>query len=59
MSDWYDEGMDKIRVELAEAAGITIEQAVTAYGFLSEAGLIDYDVEKEVIFERYNETDDD
>lgn len=59
MSDWYDEGVNKIRIELAEAAGITAEQANKAYGFLNEVGLIDYDIEKDVLYERYNEEGDD
>ena len=55
MADWYDVGMSKLQKELMEEAGITERQAIDAYAFLSEVGLIDYDVEKEVISDRYED----
>lgn len=58
MSDWFEDGLRRLQAELAEETGITLEYAVAAYGFLSEVGLIDYDVEKEVISERYGDEDD-
>lgn len=59
MSDWFDDAATEIRKEIAEQCGITYAQANAVYGFLCEAGLIDYDVEKEVLWDRYGGGDDD
>lgn len=54
-ADWYDDGLGELKVECAEETGLTIEQVSAVYAFLSEIGLIDYDIEKDVIFERYGD----
>lgn len=59
MADWFDDAETKIRQEVAEECGVTYAQANAVYGFLAEAGLIDYDVEKEVLWARYNEDEDE
>jgi len=59
MADWYDNGLVELRKEACEAAEITEEQFIAVYGFLSEIGLIDYDIEKEILFERYGGEDED
>lgn len=59
MSDWYDEELNNVQQEAAEAAGITVAQVVAVYGFLSELGLIDYDTEKEIFWDRREERDEE
>ena len=57
MSDWYDEGLSKLKEELTNIVvdNNEPEQIASAiYGFLNEIGLIDYDNEKEILWERYN-----
>lgn len=53
MADWYDSGIAALYEEGAEQTGLTIEQFKAAYSFLSEIGIVDYDIEKDVVFERY------
>lgn len=55
MADWYDTALDAFYDELSAEAGISLEQAKAAYAFISEIGLADYDIEKEVLHERYIE----
>lgn len=55
--DWYDEGMTKLRDELTEVAG-TYEAGAAVYAFLHEIGMIDYNIEKEIIWERYVEAEE-
>lgn len=45
--DWYDAAVEQLFEELSDMSG------AEAYSFLSEIGLIDYDVEKEILWERY------
>ncbi len=45
--------------ESAEQSGLTIEQFRAAYSFLSEIGIVDYDIEKEIVFERYSGEEDE
>jgi hypothetical protein len=56
MSDWYDKGynqlLEELEAEIATAAS-NQDRAVKAYAFLNNIGLIDYDIEKEIIGERY------
>lgn len=53
MSDWFDEAQESLKSEAVAATGVTADQFNAVYGFLSEIGLIDYDTEKEVLYERY------
>lgn len=58
MADWFDEAQKCLEEEAIAEAGVTAEQFNAVYGFLSEIGLIDYDVEKEVLYDRYIEEED-
>jgi len=53
MSDWYDAGKAEYMRDLAAATRIPQEQIERLYSLLCEDGLIDYDVEKEFLFDRY------
>lgn len=57
MADWYDKAQDSLVEEAIAYTGLTEEQFNEAYSFLNEIGLIDYDIEKEVLYERYAEED--
>ena len=50
MSDWYNEGYRRVVQNAANFAGVTADQARAVYSSLAEAGLIDYDVEKEIFY---------
>ena len=54
MSDWYTDGVAALKAELVEASGASAEQVDTIYAFLSDMGMIDYDIEKELVYARYN-----
>ena len=53
MADWYDKAQDSLVEEAVATTGLTEAQFNEAYSFLNEIGLIDYDIEKEVLYERY------
>lgn len=53
MADWFDDAMAKMIEDGLEETGLTNEQFNSVYNFLYELGLIDYDIEKEVLSERY------
>ncbi len=55
MADWFDEAQKCLVADATAETGVTEEQFNAVYGFLSELGLIDYDIEKEVLHERYIE----
>lgn len=55
MSDWYDRASEMLEADVCKQCGITSEQFTEIYSFLNEIGLIDYDIEKEVLYERYIE----
>lgn len=60
--DWYSEGLRKLKDEMIDlvSEGNEPDQVVNyVYRFLSEIGIIDYDIEKEVIWERYFQEEDD
>jgi hypothetical protein len=48
--DWFNEGFLKVMDDAAVLASITRKQAMLVYLALENAGLIDYDVEKEVYY---------
>ena len=53
MSDWYDQAQEMLEADVCKHAGVSREQFNAVYGFLNDIGLIDYDTEKEVLYERY------
>lgn len=53
MADWFDAATKCLIDEAVADTGLTAEQFNAAYSFLNEVGLIDYDIEKEVLYERY------
>ncbi len=55
MADWFDRAQEMLEADACKQTGLTLDQFNAVYGFLSEIGLIDYDVEKEVLYERYIE----
>lgn len=54
-ADWYNDGLAELKSDCADHTGLTIDQVSAVYAFLSQVGLIDYDIEKEIILERYGE----
>ena len=53
MTDWYTKGRAELIEEIVEECGVSEDQANSVYSFLSEIGIVDYDIEKDVIFDRY------
>lgn len=53
-NNWYEEGFDRIIKEMADELGLQQNVVAAVYRKISEFGLGgDYDVEKEVIWDRY------
>ena len=52
MNDWYDRAHQRLMDELETMCG------TEAYSFLVNIGMIDYDIEKEVLIDRYEEEED-
>lgn len=55
MDDWYNAGYNQLQLDCAEETGVDVSAVGNVYSWLVEIGLIDYDTEKEIIFERYND----
>lgn len=49
--DWFTIGMNRMHKHLAEDAELSLEQFKAAYAVIYNEGLIDYDVEKEIIYD--------
>lgn len=63
MTEWYDKGRQEVLDNIAEiifgnGKAPTMETAVDIYGWLSEQGFIDYDVEKEIFYEWFGDEQD-
>ena len=54
MSDWYEQGIDEIQNLVAEATELPLETVQLVYAYLVDIGVIDYDIEKDVIREMYD-----
>lgn len=60
MSDeWFETGLHQLMLDASEDSGLAYNEVLKVYGFLSDVGLIDYDVEKEIIWERYYGDEDE
>lgn len=60
MPNWYDEGYERMMQYILDScAGLTREQVRDVYAVMSEIGLIDYDTEKEVIWDQFYEAEDE
>lgn len=59
MSDWFVEGYDKMMDYISEASGLSPGQVSDVYAVMHSLGLIDYDIEKEVISEQFCDEEDD
>lgn len=60
MGDWYTEAKETLLREIADifAGGESAEEIVTrTYSYLSDSGFIDYDIEKEILYEEYYDGD--
>lgn len=55
--DWYDKGREELFFELWDLVEAKMEDVKTIYSHLCEIGLIDYDIEKEILHERYQDED--
>lgn len=53
MTDWYDESQNELMFDIAMNAGIDQGVARKVYDYLTEIGIIDYDIEKEMLWELY------
>lgn len=52
-TDWYDDALEQLKEDAVEETGLTREQFDNAYSFLFNFGLIDYDVEKDLLYDTY------
>lgn len=51
--DWYDTAMKEFMFDLAHFNDVLPAHAKKIYSYLVNEGLIDYDVEKEYLWEKY------
>lgn len=59
MTDWYDDAYKDFMRDGPLFSGVSTEDFQKVYAFLSNEGLIDYDTEKEYLFDQYVEEDED
>ncbi len=55
--NWYEVGRDEMFEYLVEETGLTLKQVKSVYVELTHIGLIDYDTEKDVIWEQFCDYD--
>ena len=58
MADWYDTAKKEFMLDLWTFTETTSEAAEKIYAYLVNEGLIDYDIEKEFLYDNYVEEDD-
>lgn len=58
MSDWYDKAKKEFMRDLYFNAEVSPEDAQKVYSYLVNVGLIDYDVEKECLYDIYAEDEE-
>lgn len=56
--DWFDDGYDQMMDYISEASGLSLGQVRDVYAVMHQIGLIDYDIEKEIIWEQFCSGDD-
>lgn len=54
MSDWFDRGVHQLHWDCSVETEVPVEDVKKIYSYLAEVGLIDYDVEKEVVWDLYD-----
>ena len=52
-TDWYSDGNDRLMKEISSDLGHPQNVVANIYSCLVNTGFIDYDIEKEVIYDRY------
>ena len=55
--DWYTDALEELKDDGAEESGLSREQFDSAYAFLFNMGVIDYDVEKDILYDVYVDPD--
>lgn len=53
MADWYDTALKEFKQDLWTFNEVAPEAADKIYNYLCEIGLIDYDTEKEYLWDNY------
>ena len=57
--NWFDNGYEALIQEAHERLKISKNDIKQVYSFLQDIGLIDYDIEKEIFFERHYDDEED
>lgn len=58
MADWYDNAKKEFMLDLWTFTETDPETAQKIYSYLVNEGLIDYDIEKEYLYDNYVEEDE-
>lgn len=58
MSDWYDKALKEFMFDGPLFSEVTVESFEKVYNFLRNEGLVDYDVEREYLYDNYVEDED-
>lgn len=59
MSDWYDKAYEEFMYDGPLFSEVSPEDFKKVYSFLSNEGLIDYDTEKDYLYDKYTEDEED
>ena len=54
-TDWYETARAEFLQDLGDFNNVTREDAKRIYAYLAEIGLVDYDIEKEYLFDNYTD----
>lgn len=57
--EWYDKYLSQYHLDIANQTGMNIKHVEKVYNWLVNDGMIDYDIEKELLWERYTPIEED
>lgn len=58
MADWYDKALEEFQIDGYLASEVSHTDFQRVYSYLSDCGLIDYDIEKEYLYDNYVEDEE-
>lgn len=58
MADWYDKALEEFIEEASTYLKVSPEKFTEIYGYLSNIGLVDYDIEKEYLYDNFSDEEE-
>lgn len=58
-NDWFDNALEELYVQASRDTNLGYDEVVRVYSYLSDLGFIDYDTEKEILWDLFVESDEE